>query len=62
MTAIDFSSPEFTVTSNHHVNTLLSKKQIFLNVLRAGIKVSDVFQINEHLHQQLISNSNCWMT
>ena len=62
MTAISFSSPEFAITSNHHVDTLLSKKQTFLNVLRVGIKVSDVFQINEHLHQQLISNSNCWMT
>ena len=62
MIAISFASPEFVVTSNYHFNTLLSKKQTFLNVLRVGMKVSDVLQINEYLHQQLISNSNCWMT
>ena len=62
MTANTFSSPEFAITSNHHVVTLLSEKKTFLNVLRFGIKVSVVFQINEHLHQQLISNSNRWMT
>ena len=62
MTAINFSSPKIAITSNHHINTLLSKKQTFPNVLRVGMKVSDVSQINEHLQQQLISNSNCWMT